>query len=59
MGAGAQHYNISQDGLEKISLYFPTLEIQNKIGIVLSKMDLLISTQNKIIEEYKSLKNSL
>ena len=59
MGAGAQHYNISQDGLEKISLYFPTLEIQNKIGIVLSKMDLLISTQNKIIEEYKSLKNSI
>ena len=54
MGAGAQHYNISQDGLEKISLYFPTLEIQNKIGIVLSKMDLLISTQNKIIEEIKS-----
>lgn len=51
MGAGAQHYNISQDGLEKISLYFPTLEIQNKIGIVLSKMDLLISTQNKIIED--------
>ena len=59
MGAGAQHYNISQDGLEKISLYFPTLEIQNKIGIVLSKMDLLISTQNKIIEDLDTLKKSI
>ena len=39
MGAGAQHYNIGQDGLGKISLYFPTIQEQQKIAGFLSAID--------------------
>lgn len=55
MGAGAQHFNISQDGLSKISLCFPLMEEQNKIARLLSLIDERIATQNKIIEKLQSL----
>lgn len=48
MGAGAQHFNIGQDGLSKISLCFPLMEEQNKIARLLSLIDERIATQNKI-----------
>lgn len=55
MGAGAQHFNIGQEGLSKISLYFPSIEEQRKIAEFLSLIDERIATQNKIIEKYESL----
>ena len=59
MGAGAQHYNIGQDGLGKISLYFPTIQEQQKIAGFLSAIDDRIAVQNKIIEDLKVLKKEL
>ena len=38
-GAGAQHYNISQEELEKIELYFPSIQEQEKIANLLSLLD--------------------
>ena len=55
MGAGAQHFNIGQEGLSKISLYFPSIEEQRKIAGFLSLIDERIATQNKIIEKLESL----
>ena len=55
MGAGAQHFNIGQEGLSKISLYFPSIEEQSKIATLLSLIDDRIATQNKIIEKLESL----
>ena len=55
MGAGAQHFNIGQEGLSKISLYFPSIEEQRKIAGFLSLIDERIATQNKIIYKLKSL----
>ena len=55
MGAGAQHFNIGQEGLSKISLYFPSIEEQRKIAEFLSLIDERIATQNKIIKKYESL----
>ena len=59
MGAGAQHFNIGQEGLSKISLYFPSIEEQRKIAEFLSLIDERIATQNKIIEDLKKLKSAL
>lgn len=59
MGAGAQHYNIGQDGLEKISLFFPSLPEQDKIAYFIDCLDERIATQNKIIKHKKSLIISL
>ena len=55
MGAGAQHFNIGQEGLSKISLYFPSIGEQRKIAALLSLIDERIATQNKIIEKLESL----
>ncbi len=55
MGAGAQHYNIGQEGLEKICLYFPCLQEQQKISDFLSAIDNKIAVQNKIISKYETL----
>ena len=55
MGAGAQHFNIGQGGLSKISLCFPLMEEQNKIARLLSLIDERIATQNKIIDKLQSL----
>ena len=54
-GAGAQHFNIGQDGLSKVSLDIPRLSEQEKIGKLLQCVDARIATQNKIIEKYESL----
>ena len=59
MGAGAQHFNIGQEGLSKISLYFPSIEEQSKIATLLSLIDDRIATQNKIIEDLKLLKSAI
>ena len=54
-GAGAQHFNIGQDGLSKVSLDVPSLQEQEKIGKLLQCVDARIATQNKIIEKLQSL----
>ena len=59
MGAGAQHFNIGQESLAKISLYFPSMEEQQKIAEFLSLLDERIATQNKIIEDLKKLKSAI
>ena len=55
MGAGAQHFNIGQEGLNKVKLHFALLDEQKKIARLLSLLDERISTQNKIIEKLESL----
>ena len=59
MGAGAQHYNIGQEGLERISLYFPSIVEQRKISGFIDLIDDRITVQNKIIKHKKSLIFSL
>ena len=54
-GAGAQHFNIGQDGLSKVSLDIPRLSEQEKIGKLLQCVDARIATQNKIIEKLETL----
>jgi hypothetical protein len=54
-GAGAQHFNIGQEGLSKVCLNFPEKAEQDKIAKVLSVVDERISTQIRIIEEQESL----
>ena len=59
MGAGAQHFNIGQEGLSKILLFFPHIEEQRKIASLLSLIDQRIATQNKIIEDLKLLRDAI
>ena len=56
MGAGAQHFNIGQEGLNRVRLHFASLDEQKKIAKILSLLDERIATQNKIIEDLKKLK---
>ena len=58
-GAGAQHFNIGQDGLSKVSLDIPCMQEQKKIGELLQCIDARIATQNKIIEDLKKLKSAI
>ena len=58
-GAGAQHFNIGQEGLSKVELFFPKYEEQVKIGDLLRIIDDRINTQSKIIEELKTLRSAL
>ena len=59
MGAGAQHFNIGQEGLSKVKLHFANIEEQKKIGKMLSLLDERIATKNKIIEDLKKLKSAI
>ena len=54
-GAGAQHFNIGQDGLSKVCLNIPSIQEQEKIAKLFECIDTRIATQNKIIEKYESL----
>ena len=54
-GAGAQHFNIGQDGLSKVRIDIPRKQEQEKIAKLLSLIDDRIATQNKIIEKLQSL----
>ena len=58
-GAGAQHYNISQEELEKIELYFPSIQEQEKIANLLSLLDKKIELQKQKIEAHKIYKKWL
>ena len=54
-GAGAQHFNIGQDGLSKVYLDIPSIQEQEKIAKLFECVDTRIATQTKIIERYESL----
>lgn len=59
LGAGAQHYNINQESLNKIILSFPSAKEQEKISQFLTKIEEQIQLQNKIIEDYETLRNTI
>lgn len=59
MGAGAQHFNIGQEGLNKVKIHFASLDEQKKIATFLSLLDERIATQTKIIEDLKKLKSAI
>ena len=54
-GAGAQHFNIGQDGLSKVCLNIPSIQEQEKIAKLFECIDTRIATQNKIIEKLETL----
>lgn len=54
-GAGAQHFNIGQDGLSKVHLYVPSEKEQKRISGLLNLIDERIETQSKLIEQLESL----
>ena len=54
-GAGAQHFNIGQDGLSKVCLNIPSIQEQEKIAKLFECIDTRIATQNKNIEKLQSL----
>ena len=58
-GAGAQHYNISQEELEKIELYFPSIQEQEKIANLLSLLDKKIELQKRKVDALKIYKKGL
>lgn len=58
-GAGAQHFNIGQDGLSKVCLNIPSIQEQEKIAKLFECIDTRIATQNKIIDKLQSLINGL
>lgn len=58
-GAGAQHFNIGQDGLSKVCLNIPSIQEQEKIAKLFECIDTRIATQNKIIEDLKKLKSAI
>ena len=55
---GSTRFNIGQDILSSISLYFPSIYEQDRIASFFSLIDERIQTQNKIIKELKTLKAS-
>ena len=59
MGAGAQHFNIGQEGLSKVLLNFPSIEEQTKIASLLHLLDERIATQSKLIEDLKKQKSAI
>ena len=54
-GAGAQHFNIGQDGLSKVSLFVPSAKEQDRIAQLLNAIDKRIEVQSGLIEKLESL----
>ena len=55
-GAGAQHFNIGQSGLEQVLIPLPPLPEQRRIAGALSDVDELISALGKLIEKKRNIK---
>ena len=55
-GAGAQHFNIGQSGLEQVLIPLPPLAEQRRIARALSDVDELISALGKLIEKKRNIK---
>ena len=59
MGAGAQHYNIGQDGLSKIALYFPKINEQEKIANLFMLLNKKIQLQKELVKILKLYKRGV
>ena len=55
-GAGAQHYNIGQNGLAKVLVSLPPLPEQKKIAEALSDVDELLAAMTTLIEKKRAIK---
>ena len=55
-GAGAQHYNIGQSGLERVLVSLPPLPEQKAIAEALSDMDALLAAMTTLIEKKRAVK---
>ena len=58
-GAGAQHFNIGQDGLSKVSLLVPLANEQDLIAQLFNAIDKRIEVQIGLIEDLQKLKAAL
>lgn len=58
-GAGAQHFNIGQDGLSKVSLFVPSAKEQDRIARLLNAIDKRIEVQSGLIEDLQKLKAAI
>ena len=58
-GAGAQHFNIGQDGLSKVSLFVPSAKEQDRIAQLLNAIDKRIEVQSGLIEKLESLMSGI
>ena len=56
---GSTFLEISANEIRKIHTYVPSINEQQKIGVLLSLIDKRIATQNKIIEDLKKLKSAI
>lgn len=55
-GAGAQHYNIGQSGLERVLVSLPPLPEQKAVAEALSDVDGLLAAMTKLIEKKHAIK---
>ncbi len=55
-GAGAQHFNIGQSGLENVLIALPPLPEQHRIAAALSDVDELIGALGKLVEKKRAIK---
>ena len=58
-GAGAQHYNIGQEALSQIYLYFPEMAEQRRIADLLLLVSNRVAAQHKLVELLKKHKRGL
>ena len=58
-GAGAQHYNIGQEGLSQIYLHFPEMAEQRRIADLLLLVNNRIVAQRKLVELLKKHKRGV
>ena len=58
-GAGAQHFNIGQDGLSKVQVMLPDSKEQNRIAALFALLDERIALQSKLIDRLKSLMDGI
>ena len=58
-GAGAQHFNIGQDGLSRVCLNIPSIQEQEKLAKLFECVDTRIASKNKIIVDLKKIKSAI
>ena len=58
-GSGAQHFNIGQEDLKRITIFLPSIKEQKKIADMLELLDKKIELQTKRIEVLKLFKKGL
>lgn len=59
LAQGSTRFNISKKYMMKISVNYPSLEEQQKIGQFFKKLDTQIKNEEKLLDSYKMMKKSL